>query len=85
MSSGRDALVSQLADHEMSRKKKKAKARTVNLGKKGSFKIEHPGWTRQKAQEAGMSTRDWAESHSGDEGVAGRRARSALGLMAMRH
>ncbi len=64
-------------------KKKLKKPKTVNLGSKGSFQIKHPGWTRNKAKAAGMSTREWSEAHKGDAGVAGRRARSALGLMAM--
>jgi hypothetical protein len=65
--------------------KSKMKKRKVNLGKKGSFTINHPGWTRQKAAEAGESTAEWAHQHSGDSGVAGRRARAALGLMGMKH
>lgn len=65
------------------KKKGKIKAKRVNLGKKGSFTITHPGWTREHAAKAGMTTQEWASAHSGDAGVAGRRARSALGLMAM--
>lgn len=60
-------------------------AKLVDLGNKGSFKIKHPGWTKAKAKAAGMSTREWAEAHKSDSGVAGRRARSALGLMGMKH
>lgn len=65
------------------KKKGKFKKKKVNLGSKGSFTITHPGWTREQAAKAGMSTSEWANAHSGDKGVAGRRARSALGLMAM--
>lgn len=62
----------------------KKKKKKVSLGEKGSFTIKHPGWTKQKAAEAGESTSEWAHQHSGDSGVAGRRARSALGLMSMK-
>jgi hypothetical protein len=65
------------------KKRGKMKAKTVSLGKKGSFKITHPGWTRNKAKAAGMSTKEWSEKHKSDPGVAGRRARAALGLMSM--
>lgn len=61
----------------------KRKKQKVNLGKKGSFTISHPGWTSGKAKAAGMTTKQWSEAHAGDQGVAGRRARSAIGLMAM--
>jgi hypothetical protein len=76
MASLADALTTQ-------KKRGKMKGKTVSLGKKGSFKITHPGWTRNKAAAAGMSTKQWSQAHKGDAGVAGRRARSALGLMAM--
>ncbi len=73
------ALVAALTSAKSNAKKKKK----VNLGKKGSFEISHPGWTKNKAAEAGESTAEWSKEHSKDKGVAGRRARSAIGLMAM--
>jgi hypothetical protein len=73
-----------LADALTAQKKRgKLKGKKVNLGDKGSFTIKHPGWTKAKAQAAGMSTSQWAQAHKGDSGVAGRRARAAIGLMAM--
>jgi hypothetical protein len=62
----------------------KKKKKKVDLGEKGSFTIKHPGWTKDQAAKSGMSTKEWAQEHSGDSGVAGRRARSALGLMGMK-
>lgn len=81
-------MASAMAQHLGGLKRKgtlRGKKKQVNLGSKGSFTIRHPGWTRAKAAAAGMSTREWAQKHSGDAGVAGKRARSALGLMAMGH
>lgn len=63
----------------------KRKKRTVNLGKKGSFTINHPGALRAKASAAGESTREFAETHTKGKGVTARQARAALGLMAMHH
>ncbi len=60
------------------------KKKKVNLGKKGSFTISHPGWSKEQAQKEGKSTSDWAQEHSSDSGVTGRRARSAIGLMSMK-
>jgi hypothetical protein len=59
------------------------KPKKVSLGKKGGFVIRHPGSFRASAKRAGMSTRAYAEKKKSAPGVLGRRARSALGLMAM--
>ena len=67
---------------EPSHRKKK---QHVDLGKHGSFTINHPGVVRAAARRAGESTHEWAESHKSSPGKAGSRARSALGLMAMNH
>lgn len=61
------------------------KAKKVDLGKKGSFEIKHPGAFKAKAERAGMSTRAYAEKEKGAPGVTGRQARSAIGLMSMHH
>ncbi len=63
----------------------KKKPEHVNLGKKGGFTIKHPGAFSAAAHRAGKSTRQFAEEKKGAKGKIGRRARSALGLMAMRH
>lgn len=55
----------------------------VDLGEKGGFTINHPGVVRRAAARKGETTHEWAEEHEGESGVEGRRARSALGLMAM--
>lgn len=62
---------------------KRKKARRVNLGAKGSFTIKHPGALRAKAQAAGQTTRQFAQSHSKGTGVTARQSRAALGMMAM--
>jgi hypothetical protein len=61
-----------------------AAAHEVNLGKKGSFKITRPGSLRAAARKRGMSSRQFAESHTKDK-EWGSRARAALGLMGMHH
>lgn len=61
------------------------KKQHVDLGEKGGFTINHPGAVRRAAARKGETTREWSEEHEGDSGVEGRRARSALGLMAMGH
>ena len=61
------------------------KAKVVNLGKKGSFKITKPGALRAKAQHAGMGTKEFAKSHSKGTSETARQSRAALGLMAMKH
>lgn len=60
------------------------KTRDVDLGKKGGFTIKHPGALRRAAQREGVSTSEFEHEHEHDSGVSGRRARSALGLAAMR-
>jgi hypothetical protein len=57
-------------------------AQTVDLGKKGSFKITRPGSLRAAAQRAGMSSKEFAQSHTKSP-AWGTRARAALGLMGM--
>jgi len=61
----------------------KVKPKKVSLGKKGGFTIKHPGVFKAAAKRAGMSTRAYAQKKKSAPGVLGRRARSALGLMAM--
>lgn len=63
----------------------KKKPKVVNLGKAGSFKIKHPGASREAAKREGLTTNEWAHKHEHDSGVTGERARSAEGLMAMHH
>ena len=63
----------------------KRKAKVVNLGKKGSFKINHPGALRAKAKAAGESTKAFAKSHDKGSSATARQSRAALGLMAMHH
>lgn len=63
----------------------KKKPRKVSLGKKGSFQIKKPGVFRAKAKKAGMSTRAYAQKMKGAPGVTGSQARSAIGLMSMKH
>lgn len=62
---------------------------TVNLGKKGSFQIKHPGAFSALAKKHGMSTKAFAAhvlAHPSDfSPVVVRRARAAKGLMAMKH
>lgn len=60
------------------------KTKTVNLGKKGSFEIKHPGALRAKAKKAGMSTKQFAEKHKKGTGTTARQSRSAIGLMSMK-
>lgn len=60
----------------------KPKAKKVAIGKK-SFVIKHPGAFKAAAQRAGMGTKAYAQKKKSAPGVLGRRARSALGLMAM--
>ena len=59
-------------------------AQTVNLGKKGSFKITRPGSLRAAAAKANESSREFARTHTKDP-KWGTRARAALGLMGMHH
>jgi hypothetical protein len=73
-----------LASHLLGRGRQ-SKPKTVNLGKKGSFKIKKPGAFRRKAQKAGLTTRVAAQRWKGKPGEKGRQARSAIGLMSMRH
>lgn len=56
----------------------------VDLGKKGSFTVKHPGAFRRAAEQAGKSTDEFAHEHEHDSGQLGRRARTALGFAAMR-
>ena len=49
------------------------KVRIVDLGKKGSFDIKHPGVLKAKAKRAGESTKEFAESHDKGKGVTARR------------
>lgn len=63
----------------------KKKPHKVSLGKKGSFRISKPGVFRAKAQKAGMSTRAYAQKMKGAKGPTGSQARSAIGLMSMKH
>lgn len=66
----------------------KRKTRTVNLGRKGSFKIKKPGVFKAKAKRAGMSTRAFASRVLANKGrypkATVRQAASAKGLMAMK-
>jgi hypothetical protein len=57
---------------------------TVDLGKKGSFKITRPGSLRAAAKKRGETSKQFAESHTKDP-KWGSRARAALGLMGMHH
>jgi hypothetical protein len=59
-------------------------AQTVDLGKKGSFKITRPGSLRAAAKKRGESSKQFAQSHTKDPNW-GSRARAALGLMGMHH
>jgi hypothetical protein len=75
-----------LAAHLMGKgRKSKPKPKTVNLGKKGAFKIKKPGAFRRKAQKAGLTTRVAAQRWKGRPGEKGSQARSAIGLMSMHH
>jgi hypothetical protein len=65
-------------------KEKVHMAQTVDLGKKGKFKITRPGSLRAAAKKAGESSRQFAQSHTKDPRW-GTRARAALGLMGMSH
>lgn len=56
--------------------------KTVNLGSQGSFKITRPGSLRNAAQQAGLSSQQFAEQKTKDP-KWGTRARAALGLMGM--
>lgn len=62
---------------------------TVNLGKKGSFQIKHPGAFSAAAKRAGMSTKAFAHHVLANKNkyspVLVRRARAAIGLMSMHH
>lgn len=60
------------------------RVRVVDLGKKGSFQIKHPGALKAKASKAGESTKRFAESHDKGKGVTARQSRAALGLMGMK-
>jgi hypothetical protein len=60
------------------------KVRVVDLGNKGSFKVTKPGALKRKAQAAGESTKEFAESHDKGKGVTARQSRAALGLMGMK-
>lgn len=62
---------------------KSMKPKHVNLGKKGSFTIHHPGALKAKAKKAGMSTRAYAEKHKKGTSKTARMSRAAIGLMAM--
>jgi len=64
-------------------KPKAKKVRVVDLGKKGSFKITKPGALKAKAQRAGESTREFAETHDKGTSETARESRAALGLMGM--
>lgn len=64
-------------------KKKTKKVKVVDLGKKGSFKITKPGALRAKAERAGESTREFAESHDKGNSETARQSRAAIGLMSM--
>lgn len=64
---------------------KKQKPKTVNLGAKGSFRINHPGAFKARAKAAGLSTEEAAHKWKSAAGEKGRMARAALGLMAMSH
>jgi len=57
----------------------------VDLGKKGSFTVKHPGAFTAAAKRAGEGTQEYAREHQSDSGTLARRARSALGFAAMRH
>lgn len=59
------------------------KVKVVDLGKKGSFKINHPGALRAKAKAAGESTAEFAKSHDKGDSATARQSRAAQGLMAM--
>jgi hypothetical protein len=72
-----------LASHLLG-KGRKSKPKTVDLGKKGSFKITKPGAFRKKAQAAGMSTKEAAQKWKGKPGVKGSQARSAWAMMHMK-
>jgi hypothetical protein len=61
------------------------KAKVVNLGTKGSFKITKPGALRAKAQKAGQSTKSFAKAHTKGTSETARQSRAAMGLMAMKH
>ncbi|MGH7746273.1 MAG: hypothetical protein ACREQ5_16165 [Candidatus Dormibacteria bacterium] len=67
------------------KKESKKKPHEVHLGKKGSFKINHPGALRKKAHSAGESTHEFAEEHKSGKGKTARQSRAAIGLMAMHH
>ena len=64
-------------------KARRAKKVEVNLGRKGSFTINHPGAFKAFAAKKGLSTAEAAEQYKDAPGHVGRMARSALGLMAM--
>jgi hypothetical protein len=63
----------------------KQKAKTVNLGSKGSFKIKRPGAFTAKAKAAGMSVQEAAHAWKHEPGLRGDQARAALGFAAMKH
>lgn len=65
-------------------KPKKKKVVTVDLGKKGSFKITKPGALRKKAQSAGEITKEFADTHDKGNSETARQSRAAIGLMSMR-
>jgi len=45
--------------------------------------IKHPGVEKAAAKRAGMSTHAYMETHKGDSGTAGKRARLGLSLSRM--
>lgn len=56
----------------------------VSLGKKGSFHVKEGAMT-EMAKREGVSNSKFEQEHKGESGLAGRRARSALGFKAMHH
>ena len=60
------------------------KAKVVKLGKKGSFKIKHPGAFTAKAKRAGMTVPEAAQKWKSRKDKTGRQAISAIGFAAMK-
>lgn len=56
----------------------------VDLGKKGSFTVKKGAMTAMAKRE-GVSNSTFEQEHKGESGLAGKRARSALGFKAMKH
>jgi hypothetical protein len=60
------------------------KAKVVDLGKQGSFKITKPGALKKKAKAADESTKEFARSHDKGKSTTAKQSRAALGLMGVK-